>query len=91
MSPFRAERDMRFDYYFSDDILHALAGMDKTDLDLTHLAEDEQRASCTDRGLRWRSENSRPCSAFPTAPTLSRKNPPEEPGSRRLTRFRKAH
>ena len=42
MSPFRAERDMRFDYYFSDDILHALTGTDETDLAQSHYAEDER-------------------------------------------------
>jgi hypothetical protein len=42
MSPFRAERDMRFDYYFSDDILYALRVLDETDLGLTHCAEDER-------------------------------------------------
>ena len=36
---------MRFDYYFSDDILHALTGLDDTDVALTHYAEDERANS----------------------------------------------
>jgi hypothetical protein len=41
MSPFRAERDMRFDYYFSKDILRALSEVDETDLHLALGPEDE--------------------------------------------------
>ena len=77
---------MRFDYYFSDDILHVLTGMDKTDLAQTITPKMSERASSTDRGLRWRSENSRACSAFSTSQTQSRRNPPVEVGSRRLTK-----
>lgn len=41
MSSFRAERDMRFDYYFSADILRALTELDETDLGVALLAGDE--------------------------------------------------
>ena len=41
MSSFRAERDMRFDCYFSKDILRALTEVDETDLHLALGPDDE--------------------------------------------------
>jgi hypothetical protein len=41
MSPFQAERDMRFDCYFSRDILRALIELDETDLHQALRPEDE--------------------------------------------------
>jgi hypothetical protein len=40
-SRFRAERDMRFDCYFSRDILRALTEVDETDLRLVLRPENE--------------------------------------------------
>ena len=66
MSSFRAERDMRFDYYFSKDILRVLTEVDQTDLHLALGPEDESAHRLHRQGFESRSKGSQRCSASPT-------------------------
>lgn len=71
MSPFRAERDMRFDYYFSADILRALTELDETDLSLALPSGDERARALRRQGFEVAISRLAEMFGFSYAPPVS--------------------